>query len=45
MVFDIYVFVLTIWNAAERPRRVETELVTQLNRDGIFFFFVRLFLL
>ena len=45
VVFDIYVFVLTIWNAAERPRRVETELVTQLNRDGIFFFFVRLFLL
>lgn len=40
VVFDIYVFLMTIVNAAERPRRVETELVSDLSRDGVLYFFV-----
>ena len=40
--FDIYVFIMTFLNAAERPRRVETEIVSALNRDGVMYFFVRI---
>jgi nitrate/nitrite transporter NarK len=38
--FDVYAFVLTLWNAAERPRPVRVELVQTLKRDGIAFFVV-----
>jgi len=37
--FDIYAFTLTFWNAAERPRHVQIELISILKRDGITFFF------
>ncbi|KAL6298319.1 hypothetical protein BKA93DRAFT_754263 [Sparassis latifolia] len=34
VVFELFAFGLTITNAAERPRRAQSRLVSELNRDG-----------
>ncbi|TFK45970.1 hypothetical protein OE88DRAFT_1059173 [Heliocybe sulcata] len=36
--FDVYIFALSVINAAERPRRAESPLMSGLYRDGVFFF-------
>lgn len=38
--FDIFTITLTIYNAAEQPRRVGDKLIADLMRDGGIFFFV-----
>ncbi|EPQ58606.1 hypothetical protein GLOTRDRAFT_25766, partial [Gloeophyllum trabeum ATCC 11539] len=37
-VFDLHVFLATVLNAAERPFRVQSELVSSLYRDGLYYF-------
>ena len=34
------IFVLTCWNAFDRPRHIETTLVKQLVADGVLYFIV-----
>ncbi|KAH9971820.1 hypothetical protein BGW80DRAFT_1460272 [Lactifluus volemus] len=36
--FDIFLFILTICNAANRPRRANVKLITDLRRDGCIFY-------
>jgi len=40
VVFELFMFVLTVVNAAERPRRAQSKLMAVLNRDGFIYFFV-----
>lgn len=42
VVLDIYLAILAIWNAFERPRETNTVLVRQLFNDGLGYFMVRL---
>jgi hypothetical protein len=39
--FDVFLFVLTIFNAASRPRRANVKIITDLRRDGCVFYLVR----
>ncbi|KAF9002076.1 hypothetical protein BDQ17DRAFT_1306539 [Cyathus striatus] len=41
--FDIFIILLTIYNALERPHRSNAELITSLYKDGARFFIVRPF--
>ncbi|KAI9442691.1 hypothetical protein H4582DRAFT_1930244 [Lactarius indigo] len=36
--FDVFLFVLTITNAASRPRRANVKIITDLRRDGCVFY-------
>ncbi|KAH9044186.1 hypothetical protein EDB84DRAFT_821743 [Lactarius hengduanensis] len=36
--FDVFLFVLTITNAASRPRRANVKIITDLRRDGLVFY-------
>ncbi|KAN0135477.1 hypothetical protein V8E53_006756 [Lactarius tabidus] len=36
--FDVFLFVLTIFNAASRPRRANVKIITDLRRDGCVFY-------
>ncbi|GBE78468.1 hypothetical protein SCP_0113570 [Sparassis crispa] len=38
--FELFTFLLTIFNAAERPRRAQSKLVTDLYRDGFLYIFI-----
>jgi len=38
ILFDIFIFVLTCWNAFDRPRNMQTVLIKQLYVDGVVFF-------
>jgi hypothetical protein len=40
--FDVFLFVLTLFNAASRPRRANVKIITDLRRDGCVFYLVRL---
>ncbi|KAF8518898.1 hypothetical protein JB92DRAFT_2828603 [Gautieria morchelliformis] len=42
ILFDIYLFALTIINALDRPRDMQTTLVNQLYRDGAVYFVITL---
>ncbi|KAI0261363.1 hypothetical protein BC834DRAFT_475409 [Gloeopeniophorella convolvens] len=35
MVFQFFVLLLTIWNAADRPRPIHVKILSDLIRDGI----------
>jgi hypothetical protein len=35
------VFIATFWNAFDRPRGLNTTLLSDLHRDGFFYFLVR----
>ncbi|KAH8997712.1 hypothetical protein EDB86DRAFT_2828801 [Lactarius hatsudake] len=37
-IFDVFLFVLTITNAASRPRRANVKIITDLRRDGLVFY-------
>ena len=39
--FDVFVFGLVLLNALSRPYRETSEVVSNLNKDGIAFFLVR----
>lgn len=39
--FDVFLFVLTLFNAASRPRRANVKIITDLRRDGCVFYLVR----
>jgi hypothetical protein len=39
--FDVFLFILTIFNAASRPRRANVKIITDLRRDGCMFYLVR----
>jgi hypothetical protein len=39
--FDVFLFILTIFNAASRPRRANVKIITDLRRDGCVFYLVR----
>ena len=39
--FDVFLFVLTLYNAASRPRRANVKIITDLRRDGCVFYLVR----
>ncbi|KAH9920289.1 uncharacterized protein B0H18DRAFT_881198, partial [Fomitopsis serialis] len=39
--YDVYVFVLTVLNALNRPRKKNVEIVSRLKRDGVVTFLVR----
>jgi len=36
--FDVFLFVLTLFNAASRPRRANVKIITDLRRDGCVFY-------
>ncbi|KAI0297882.1 hypothetical protein B0F90DRAFT_1736669 [Multifurca ochricompacta] len=36
--FDIFLFILTLFNAASRPRRANVKIITDLRRDGCVFY-------
>ncbi|KAH9162467.1 hypothetical protein EDB89DRAFT_638690 [Lactarius sanguifluus] len=36
--FDVFLFVLTVTNAASRPRRANVKIITDLRRDGLVFY-------
>ncbi|KAH9962028.1 hypothetical protein BGW80DRAFT_887987 [Lactifluus volemus] len=36
--FDVFLFILTIFNAASRPRRANVKIITDLRRDGCVFY-------
>lgn len=36
--FDVFLFVLTLFNAASRPRRANVKIITDLRRDGLVFY-------
>ncbi|KAF8258822.1 hypothetical protein EI94DRAFT_1669407 [Lactarius quietus] len=36
--FDVFLFVLTLYNAASRPRRANVKIITDLRRDGCVFY-------
>ncbi|KAI9510084.1 hypothetical protein F5148DRAFT_1339376 [Russula earlei] len=36
--FDVFLFILTIFNAASRPRRANVKIITDLRRDGCLFY-------
>lgn len=38
ILFEIFIFVLTCWNAFDRPRNMQTVLIKQLYVDGVVFF-------
>ncbi|KAI0248202.1 hypothetical protein BJV78DRAFT_1238794 [Lactifluus subvellereus] len=38
--FDVFLFILTIFNVASRPRRVDVKIITDLERDGCVFYLV-----
>jgi len=38
--FELFMFVLTIVNAAERPRRAQSKLISDLTRDGLMYILV-----
>ncbi|KAI0259689.1 hypothetical protein BC834DRAFT_607292 [Gloeopeniophorella convolvens] len=38
--FDVFLFVLTFFNAASRPRRANVKIITDLRRDGGVFYLV-----
>jgi len=38
--FELYTFGLTVMNSAERPRRAQIKLITNLNRDGLLYIVV-----
>ncbi|KAF8524860.1 hypothetical protein BU17DRAFT_63032 [Hysterangium stoloniferum] len=38
LLFEIFIFVLTCWNAFDRPRNMQTVLIKQLYLDGVVFF-------
>jgi hypothetical protein len=40
-VFDVFLFILTLFNAASRPRRANVKIITDLRRDGCIFYLVR----
>jgi hypothetical protein len=39
--FDVFLFILTLFNAASRPRRANVKIITDLRRDGCLFYVVR----
>ncbi len=39
--FDVFLFVLTLFNAASRPRRANVKIISDLRRDGCVFYLVR----
>lgn len=39
--FDVFLFMLTLFNAASRPRRANVKIITDLRRDGCLFYLVR----
>ncbi|KAI0259334.1 hypothetical protein BC834DRAFT_1018163 [Gloeopeniophorella convolvens] len=41
VLFDLFVLVMTVVNAAERPRSTNVKIVSELLRDGIITFLVR----
>ncbi|KAN0107403.1 hypothetical protein V8E52_010234 [Russula decolorans] len=36
--FDVFLFILTLFNAASRPRRANVKIITDLRRDGCLFY-------
>ena len=42
--FDVFLFILTLFNAASRPRRANVKIITDLRRDGCLFYLVRVLL-
>lgn len=42
--FDVFLFILTLFNAASRPRRANVKIITDLRRDGCLFYLVRIYL-
>lgn len=36
--FDVFLFILTLFNAASRPRRANVKIITDLRRDGCVFY-------
>ncbi|KAH9993184.1 hypothetical protein BJV77DRAFT_944580 [Russula vinacea] len=38
--FDVFLFILTLFNAASRPRRANVKIITDLRRDGCLFYLV-----
>ncbi|KZV97928.1 hypothetical protein EXIGLDRAFT_729443 [Exidia glandulosa HHB12029] len=41
LAFEVLVFVFTIWNAADRPRKQGVSMLHMLGQDGVIFFLVR----
>jgi len=38
VLFDAFLFILTLFNAASRPRRANVKIITDLRRDGCLFY-------
>jgi len=36
--FDVFLFILTLFNAASRPRRANVKIISDLHRDGCLFY-------
>ncbi|KAI0260844.1 hypothetical protein BC834DRAFT_831117, partial [Gloeopeniophorella convolvens] len=39
--FDVFALILTLLNAAERPRKSDEKIIEDLQRDGLLFYLVR----
>jgi len=42
LLFDVFLFILTCWNALDRPRHMQTPVVKQLYLDGAVYFIITL---
>ncbi|KAF8499570.1 hypothetical protein F5888DRAFT_1633253 [Russula emetica] len=45
VLFDAFLFILTLFNAASRPRRANVKIITDLRRDGCLFYLRQYYLI